>query len=122
MLDIYRALELGDEKGILCGKLLADLGMDVIRVEPPGGDKVRNFGPFYHDIPDSEKSLFWYAYCNNKRGITLNLQSVTGRMLFKKLVKKRDVVIESFPPGYMKSLGLGYSNLRRLNPGRLRQC
>ncbi len=116
MLDIYRALELGDEKGLLCGKLLADLGMDVIKVEPPGGDKVRNFGPFYHDIPDSEKSLFWYAYNNNKRGITLNLQSVTGRMLFKKLVKKMDVVIESFPPGYMKSLGLGYGNLRRLNP------
>lgn len=116
MLDIYRALELGDEKGLLCGKLLADLGMDVIKLEPPGGDKVRNFGPFYHDIPDSEKSLFWFAYNNNKRGITLNLESVTGRMLFKKLVKKVDVVIESFRPGYMKSLGLDYSNLRRLNP------
>lgn len=116
MLDIYRALELGDEKSLLCGKLLGDLGMDIIKVEPPCGDRVRNFGPFYHDIPDPEKSLFWYAYNTNKRGITLNLESETGRNLFKKLVKKMDVVIESFPPGYMKSLGLGYSSLRRLNP------
>ncbi len=116
MLDIYRALELGDEKSLLCGKHLADLGMDVIRVEPPCGDKVRNTGPFYHDIPDSEKSLFWFAYNTNKRGITLNLESATGRKLFKNLVEKVDVVIESFPPGYMKKLGLGYGSLRRINP------
>ena len=62
MLSPYRALDLTNDKGFLCGKVLADLGADVIKVEPPGGDPSRNIGPFYHGIPDPEKSLYWFAY------------------------------------------------------------
>lgn len=116
MLDGYRALDLTDEKGLLCGKALADLGADVIKVEPLGGEPSRRIGPFYKDIPDAEKSLYWFAYNANKRGITLNIASRDGREIFKKLVKKAHFVIESFPPGYMDSLGLGYSDLSQINP------
>ena len=58
MLSPYRVLDLTDEKGLLCGKLLGDLGADVIKIERPGGDPARHIGPFYHDEPDPEKSLF----------------------------------------------------------------
>lgn len=57
MLSPYRVLDLTNERGLVCGKLLADLGADVIKVEPPGGDRTRNIGPFYHDEPHPEKSL-----------------------------------------------------------------
>jgi benzylsuccinate CoA-transferase BbsE subunit len=117
MLNNCRALDLTDEKGFLCGKMLADLGADVIKVERPGGDPARNKGPFWHDIPDAEKSLYWFAYNNNKRGITLNITEVSGQEIFKALVKKADFVLESFHPGYLDSLGLGYSALKEINPG-----
>jgi benzylsuccinate CoA-transferase BbsE subunit len=116
MLGPFRALDLTDEKGLLCGKILADLGADVIKIEKPGGDPVRNIGPFYHDMPDPEKSLYWFAYNMNKRGITLNIETAEGQELFNKLVQSADFVIESFPPGYMDGLGLGYSVLSEINP------
>ena len=75
----YRVLDLTDEKGHLCGKLLGDLGADVIKIESPDGDAARNNGPFYHDIPDPEKSLYWCFSNLNKRGITLNLETDDGR-------------------------------------------
>ncbi len=109
-------LDLTDEKGLFCGKLLGDLGADVIKVEGPGGDPARKIGPFYHDEVDPEKSLFWFAFNNNKRGITLNIEAADGQELFKRLVKRADFVIESFPPGYMDKLGLGYSALEKVNP------
>ncbi len=116
MLSPYRVLDLTDEKGLLCGKLFGDLGADVIKVERPGGDPARSLGPFYHDEADSEKSLFWFAFNASKRGITLDIETVDGQELFKRLVKGTDFVIESFPPGYMDKLGLGYSALEKLNP------
>jgi len=116
MLSPYRALDLTDDKGFLCGKTLADLGADVIKVEPPAGDPSRNIGPFYHDIPHPEKSLYWLAYNGGKRGITLDIETADGRELFTKLVKTADFVIESFAPGYLESLGLGYPALTELNP------
>jgi benzylsuccinate CoA-transferase BbsE subunit len=117
MLKGCRALDLTDEKGFLCGKILADLGVDVIKVERPGGDPSRNKGPFWHDVPDPEKSLYWLAYNSNKRGITLNMTDLDGRNLFKSLVKTSDFVLESFHPGYLDSLELGFSTLRKINPG-----
>jgi len=116
VLDGFRVLDLTDEKGFLCGRLMADLGADVIKIEPPGGDPSRGIGPFYKDIPHSEKSLYWFVYNANKRGITLNIASKDGQNIFKKLVKKAHFVIESFSPGYMKSLGLGYAKLSKINP------
>jgi crotonobetainyl-CoA:carnitine CoA-transferase CaiB-like acyl-CoA transferase len=114
-LEGYLALDLTDEKGFLCGRILGDLGVDVIKVEPPGGDPSRRIAPFYKDIPDPEKSLYWFAYNANKRGITLNIESEEGKEIFKKLVKTAHFVIESHSPGYMDSLGLGYPSLSRVN-------
>jgi crotonobetainyl-CoA:carnitine CoA-transferase CaiB-like acyl-CoA transferase len=117
LLAHFRVLDMTDEKGFLCGRVLGDFGADVIKIEAPGGDSGRAIGPFYHDIPDPEKSLYWLAYNCNKRGITLNIEVTEGQALFKKLVKSADFVIESFRPGHMAGLGLGYENLRQINPG-----
>ena len=113
----YRALDLTDEKGFLCGKILGDLGVDVIKVERPGGDPSRNLGPFYHDEPDPEKSLLWWAYNTSKRGITLDIERTDGQETFRRLVRSADFVIESFTPGCMAKLGLGYEELSEVNPG-----
>ena len=112
----HRVLDLTDEKGPLCGKILGDLGADVIKVERPGGDPARDIGPFYKDRPDPEKSLFWFFTNLNKRGITLNLEAEDGRDIFRRLVKTAHFVIESNEPGYMASLGLGYPELEKVNP------
>jgi len=116
MLGPYRVLDLTDEKGLICGKTLGDLGADVIKIEPPGGDPSRDIGPFYRDIPSGEESLYWFAYNANKRGVTLNLETTEGQNLFQKLVARADFVIESFAAGYLESLGLGYSVLSQINP------
>ena len=116
LLGPYRILDLSDEKGVLCGKVLADLGTDVIKVEPPGGDPMRHIGPFYHDTPDPEKSLYWFTFNTSKRSITLDITKSDGQKIFKRLVKTADFVIECFPPGYLDRLGLGYSVLSELNP------
>ncbi len=113
-LSPFRVLDLTGELGFLCGKILGDLGADVIKVEPPGGDPGRDLGPFYKDQPHPEKSLYWLAFNNNKRGITLNLETATGRELFVRLVKGADFVIDSFAPGYLDGLGLGHSALREI--------
>lgn len=112
----YRVLDLADEKGMLCARLLGDLGADVIKVERPGGDAGRNIGPFYHDIPHPEKSLYWFAFNSNKRGITLSIETGDGQELFKGLVQTADFVVESFTPGYLDGLGLGYAALSQINP------
>ena len=117
MLAPYRVLDLTDEKGFICGQLLGSLGADVIQIEKPGGSSARNMGPFFHDIPDPEKSLFWFAFNTNKRGISLNIETADGREILKRLVKTADAVIESFAPGYMDKLGLGYPELEKINRG-----
>lgn len=117
LLESVRVLDLTGEASLLCGRILADLGADVIKIEKPEGDKSRRIGPFYHDILGPEKSLFWFAYNLNKRGITLNIDTVDGRAIFKRLVGEADVVIESSPVGYMDTLKLGYSSLVEINPG-----
>ena len=116
ILESFRVLDLTDENGFLCGRILADLGADIIKVEKPGGGKARNIGPFYQNIPHPEKSLYWFAYNLNKRGITLNIETKDGQQIFRRLVKASDFVIESFPVGYMHKLGLDYSALSKINP------
>jgi len=110
-LSSYRILDFTDGQGFICGKLLGDLGADVIKIEKPGGDPTRNIGPFYHDIPDPEKSLYWYAFNASKRGITLDIETSDGQEVFKKLIITSDCVIESFRLEYLDGIGLGYSDL-----------
>jgi benzylsuccinate CoA-transferase BbsE subunit len=116
-----RILELADETGQFCGKLLGDLGADVVKIEPPGGEPNRRIGPFLDDIPHPERSLsFWY-YNTSKRGITLNPETADGRHLFGRLAATSDVILETFRPGVLASLGLDYESLSAKNP-RLIMC
>src|SRR4030042_1595659 len=112
----YRVLDLADEKGAYCGKLLADLGAEVIKIEPPCGDKTRLRGPFFKNEVHPEKSLFFLYFNTSKGSITLDIEDPAGQEIFKKLVKKADVVVESFPVGYLASLGLDYPRLKKINP------
>ncbi len=79
-----KVLELGDEKGEFCGKLFAGAGADVIKVEPPGGGASRGNGPFYHDQPDPERSLYFWHYNVGKRGVTLDIQAPQGKAIARK--------------------------------------
>lgn len=112
----FRVLDLTDEKGMLCGRFLASLGAEVIKIEPPCGDQARGIPPFYKDNPHPEKSLYYFAYNANKKSITLDIGTSNGNIIFKTLVKTADFIIESFEPGYMANLGLGYPELNHINP------
>ncbi len=116
MLSPYRVLDLTDEKGLLCGKILADLGADVIQVEKPEGNPARRVPPFFEDVVDPERSLFWLAFSAGKRSVTLNWDTEAGKDLFKRLAMTADFMIESFPPGYLERAGLGYEVLTETNP------
>lgn len=116
LLSGFRVLDLTAEVGSLCARLLGDMGADVIKIEPSGGDPARNRGPFYKDFPHPEKSISWWYSNSNKRGITLNPETADGACIFKRLVRTADFVIESFEPGYMDGLGLSYPDLEKLNP------
>ena len=111
-----RVLELADEKGVYCGKLLADMGADVIKVEPPGGDATRQLPPFWEDRPDPDGSLFFLYMNTSKRGVTLDITRPEGQGLFKQLARTADLIVETFPPGRLDTLGLGYDTLRGDNP------
>ena len=115
-LDDVRVLDLAGEMGLYCTKLLADLGADVIKIEPPAGEPARRVGPFYHDEIDPEKSLAFFNLNTSKRSITLNLDDEDGRHLLRRLIPSADVVVESFAPGYLDGLGLGYEGLCRIRP------
>jgi len=112
-----RVLDLADEKGCLCAKILAELGADVIKIEKPGGDDARKIGPFYQDAPHPERSLWWWFFNTSKRGITLDLQSKDGKVLFQRLAKRADVIVECMNPGEMERLGLGYDEMSKTNKG-----
>jgi len=115
-LEGYRILDLTDERGHLCGRILGDMGADVIKIEPPGGDPSRHNGPYYHDEIHPEKSLYWFCANANKRGITLNLRTVDGCKILKHLTKRADLIIESFSPGFMEKLGLSYASIAEVKP------
>jgi crotonobetainyl-CoA:carnitine CoA-transferase CaiB-like acyl-CoA transferase len=103
---------------VYCGKLLADLGADVVKVEPPAGDPMRRLGPFYPETPGTsqgERSLYWWHYNTSKRGITLDIETAEGQRLFRRLAAEADIVLESFTPGYLDGLGLGWEALHALN-------
>jgi crotonobetainyl-CoA:carnitine CoA-transferase CaiB-like acyl-CoA transferase len=110
-LDDLRVIELCDEAGTWAGKLLADMGANVIKVEPPGGTPPRHYPPFYHDEPHPDRSLNFWNYNTSKRGITLNLDEPEGREVFKRLVASADMLVEDQPPGQMAAWGLDYPDL-----------
>jgi len=116
VLGPYRVLDLTNQRGLLCGQILADLGADVVQVEPPGGSPARGLGPFAGDVPHSERSLFWCAYARNKRAITLDLGRADGQALFRRLVRTADFVIESERPGTFAAWGLDHAALAAVNP------
>ena len=116
LLEGIRILDLADEKASFCTKLLADMGASVIKVERPGGDLSRKIGPFLGDSPHPERSLFFLHHNTNKLGITLNLEHSEGKKIFRKMVDRADVVVESFSPGTLKGLGLSFEILSRTNP------
>jgi len=115
-LSPYRVLDLTTEIGQYAGRAFAEMGADVIKVEPPAGDAVRHTGPFVRDEPGPDRSLLWFVLNASKRGVTCNLEHERGRELFGRLVDGADLVIESFPPGYLASLRLDYEQLRAEHP------
>ena len=117
MLNPYRVLDLTTERGLLCGQILADLGADVIKVEPPGGSSARKLGPFYQDQEDAENSLYWWAYNRNKRGVTLDITRSEGQDLLRRLARDAKFLIESDNPGTLAQYGLSYDELAADNPG-----
>ena len=100
-----------------CAKMLADMGAEVIKVEKPEGDVARRRGPFLHDEINPECSGMFLYENTNKKGITLNLETATGREIFKKLAAKVDILIEDTPAGTMEKLGLDYNTLKAENAG-----
>jgi crotonobetainyl-CoA:carnitine CoA-transferase CaiB-like acyl-CoA transferase len=118
----YRVLDLTNELGVSGARMLGCLGADVIRIEPPGGDPMRRRGPFFHDSPHPERSLFWLLYNVNKRSVTLDLESPAGRQLFRRLVKTAHFILECFEPGYLDGLGIGYESLKEENPSLVWTC
>ena len=115
-LEDIRVLDLTDALGVYCAKLLADLGADVIKVEPPQGAPGRRRGPFHHDGPHPDGSLWFIHFNAGKRGVTLDLDTLEGQALLKRLAAVADVLVEDAAPGVMADRGLGYHDLSRLNP------
>lgn len=111
-----RVLEIGSELGEYCGKVLAGLGADVVRIEPPGGDVTRSYGPFYQDEPHPDRSLYFWQHNLGKRSVVLDLDTEAGRRRLSGLVRRTDVLLDSRPRGYLASLGLGDGELAALNP------
>ena len=117
-LDGVKVLELSSlVAGPYCGKLLADMGADVIKIEPPGkGDEARRREPFFGDQPGTDASLLYIYLNTNKKGLTLNVHSPTGKELLMELVKRADLLIEDLPPSTVDTLGLDYKSLNEVNP------
>lgn len=112
LLEGYRALDLTDRKGQICGRFLADLGVEVLKIEPPGGDPGRKLPPFAGD------TSLAFAHLNaNKRTLELDLQTPEGQDRLRALAAETDVLIESSAPGWLAGLGLGYDRLGEINPG-----
>jgi crotonobetainyl-CoA:carnitine CoA-transferase CaiB-like acyl-CoA transferase len=115
LLAEFTALDLSGNEGQFAGRLLADLGMRVIKLEPPNGDAVRSTGPFKSDLVGHESSLRFAFLNGGKQSITLNLETADGRAMLLELVSHVDVLLESFRPGYLAGIGLGYQQLRARN-------
>ena len=112
-LSPYRVLDLTTEIGQYAGRAFAEMGAEVIKVEPPQGDSVRRIGPFVRDEARPDRSLLWFVLNASKKGVTCDLTHPEGRDLFRRLVAQADLVLESYPPGYLEGLGLDYKQFRK---------
>ncbi|MCS7003325.1 MAG: CoA transferase, partial [Dehalococcoidia bacterium] len=119
MASIYaglRVLDLTGPEGAYAGKLFAELGADVLKIEPPSGDPGRQVGPFYQDIPGPDRSLFWWYHNASKRGLTLDFSDPADRALFHQLVTTADVLLDTAPPDSYATIGLPDARLQIENP------
>jgi len=110
-LDGVRVLDFTDPKGQYMGRLLSTLGADVIKIEAPGGDSGRRIGPFAQDRPDPNGSLFWWYNNVGKRSLAIDVARMDGAAIVRRLSTSAQVVLESFDPGVMRTLGLDYASL-----------
>lgn len=117
-LDDVKVLDLSQGlAGPICAKILADFGADVVKVEPPEGDAARLIPPHFGNDPHPEKSLIFLIANLNKRGVRLKLDDPEGQELLRRMAGTADIIVESFKPGYLASLGLDHASLSRENPG-----
>ena len=116
LLDGVRVVEIGDEVSAYAGKLLAGLGADLIKVEPPEGCSTRNIGPFYEDQPGPERSLFWWHYSVGKRSVTLDLTTSERRATLLKLLGTADLFLDARPKSDIDEHGPGEDAVREVNP------
>ena len=114
-LDGIRVIEVGTLiSGPFAGRLLGDMGAEVVKIEPPGSpDPLRTWGQAELD----GHHFFWTVHARNKKAVTLNLREPRGRDLFLKLVERSDIIVENFRPGTLEKWGLGYDVLRQHNKG-----
>jgi len=115
-LDGVRVVELASEHGAFAGKILADLGAEVIVVEPPGGHASRTFEPFLDDLPGPERSLWWWYYNTGKLSVALDLRAEGGAGPFRELVASSDLVLEGEERGLLAGLGLHYEAFEAARP------
>lgn len=115
-LEGVRIIEFTDFTGAYCGRLLADLGAEVIKVEPPGGGHQRHTPPFYSELPEPDNSIAFWVHNTSKKSVVLDLESSEGQAKAKHLVLSADAVIEDNPVGWMAARGLGYEAIRAEKP------
>ncbi|WP_214104151.1 CaiB/BaiF CoA transferase family protein [Acrocarpospora catenulata] len=112
-----RVVELADELGEYCGRVLAGLGADVVKVEPVGGETTRSIGPFYQDVEGPDRSLHFWHYNLGKRSVVLDLDTDAGQAALAGLLASSDVLLETRPRGYLAGIGFDARRLAELNPG-----
>ncbi|MEE9286348.1 MAG: CoA transferase, partial [Dehalococcoidia bacterium] len=115
-LEGVRVVEIADHRGEFCGRLLANMGADLVKVEPPEGSTGRRIGPFYEDQPGPERSLYWWHYNAAKRGVTLDIKRRDGARVLERLLDGADVLIETLGPGGLEAIGLAWDGLHRRCP------
>jgi crotonobetainyl-CoA:carnitine CoA-transferase CaiB-like acyl-CoA transferase len=111
-----KVIEICSEMGDWAGKLLADMGAEVVKIEPPGGSVTRTYEPFYEDVPGQERSLWFWHYNTNKKSVVLDLETEEAREQVRKLAAAADILIEDAMPGEMARLGLDHPALMAANP------
>jgi len=115
-LEALKVVELCDERGEIAGKLFADLGADVVKIEPPDGSPSRRYGPFAGDQEHPDRSLYFWSFNTGKRSVVADFRTEEGRDLVRRLMEQADVVLETTRPGELAEYGLDYGQIAAANP------